>query len=89
MLISSYPNRGDKVVREDGRLMETFSKFISDLVRSNNQDNPLKNYSATAVPVVGNNASEGYTVGSEWIYLGIVYKLVSFTITDANWVALN
>jgi len=88
-LISSTPRRGDKLIREDGSATEPFAIFLSDISQSNNADNPQNNYAATAAPTISNNASEGYTVGSEWIDAPTVYRLVSFTGTDANWVALN
>ena len=89
MLIGSEPNRGDRIVDKDGRLTESLSRFFSDLITSNNDDNPKNNFRATAPPAVTNNTDEGYTVGSEWIDAPTVYRLTSFTGTSANWTALN
>lgn len=88
-IIASLPHRGDKVVKEGGILEESFAEFLADLYESNNGDNPLNNYRATIAPTIANNASEGYTVGSEWIDAPTVYRLTSFTGDDANWTALN
>lgn len=89
MLIASTPQRGDKLIKEDGSAEETFSEFLADLSESNNQDNPKNNYRATVAPTIANNAGEGYTVGSEWIDAPTVYRLTSFTGSDANWTPLN
>ena len=88
-VIASLPDRGDQVVNKDGTLTEGFSEFLSDLYESNNGDNPLNNFRATVAPTITNNVDEGYTVGSEWIVAPTVYRLTSFTGTDANWTALN
>ncbi len=88
-VIASLPHRGDQGVNEDGSFTESVSEFFADLYESNNNDNPLNNFRATVAPAITNNASEGYTVGSEWIDAPTVYRLTSFTGTDANWTALN
>ena len=89
MLISSVPMSNDVIVDGEGRPTRMFAEYLTDLFESNNQDNPKNNYVAAAGPVVTNNRSEGYTVGSEWIDAPTVYTLTSFTGTDANWTALN
>jgi hypothetical protein len=88
-VISSLPNRGVKIIDEGGSATQSFSEFLSDLYESNNQDNPQNNYRATIAPTVNDNVSLGYTVGSEWIDAPTVYRLTSFTGTDANWTTLN
>lgn len=89
MLIGSLPLRGLPIVDSEGSPTDTFSDFLRDIRESNNNDNPLNNFRADAVPLVTNNRDEGYTTGSRWIYLDIVYTLTSFSGTDATWTALN
>lgn len=89
MLISSLPKRGSVLIDKDGKATEAFAIFLSQLSESNNQDSPKCNYSASAAPLTTDNASQGYTVGSEWIYLNVTYKLTSFTSGNATWTALN
>ena len=91
MIISSDPKRGVKLVNEDGTALEPFAIFLQQLTESNNQDNPKNNYRAIVAPVITNNASEGYTVGSEWIdsVTSKVYRLTTFTGANANWSVLN
>ena len=88
-VVVGNPKRGD-VISDKGVILEGFARFLDRLTESNNNDNPLNNYRATGAPAVTNNASEGYTVGSEWIDAPTVYKLTSFAPNgDANWTALN
>jgi hypothetical protein len=87
-VISSLPDRGVIIIKE-GAATQSFAEFLTDLYESNNQDNPQNNYRATIAPTINDNASIGYTVGSEWIDAPTVYRLTSFTGTDANWTALN
>jgi len=89
MIISSTPDRGIQIIKEDGSPTEGFAKFLDDISTSNNEDNPKNNYRATIAPTIANNASEGYTTGSEWIDAPTVYRLTSFTGANANWTALN
>lgn len=88
MYIASEPKRGD-VITEDGKAKEFFAIWMSQITESNNQDNPKNNFTATGVPTISNNASEGFIVGSRWIFADIVYTLTSFTGADATWTALN
>ncbi len=89
MLLSSNPQRGDILVDENGKAKETFAIWMSQMTESNNEDNPKNNYRATLAPTIDNNASQGFTVGSEWIDAPTVYRLTSFTGADATWTALN
>lgn len=89
MIITSLPLRGAKIVDAEGRILSTLSDFLYEIYQSNNEDTPKNNFRATAAPLVTNNRDEGYTIGSEWIFSPTVYKLTSFTGTDANWSALN
>ena len=88
-VIASQPNRGDVIVDKEGKATQSLSEFFSDLYESNNQDNPQNNFRATVAPTINDNASLGYTTGSEWIDDPTVYRLTSFTGSNANWTALN
>ena len=92
-LLSNNPRRGDVIVDSEGRLTESFARFLNDLTESNNNDNPLNNFRASGAPAVTNNREEGYTIGSVWIDAPTVYQLTSFAsdAKDANatWTPLN
>ena len=88
-VIASETRRGERITNEKGEVLEKHAIFLSELRDSNNQDNPKNNFRATGIPLVTNNRDEGYTVGSEWILAPTVYRLTSFTGTNATWTALN
>lgn len=52
---------------------------------------PKWNYAAVAAPAAGNDNTQGYSVGSEWIdtALGDVYKAVDVSTGSAVWRKLN
>lgn len=89
-MIASQPKRGDRITI-DGRSTEALSQFMSDITEILNRDVPRNNYTATTNPTTLDNASQGYTKGSEWINTTTdkVYKLTSFTGVNATWSLLN
>jgi hypothetical protein len=52
---------------------------------------PLNNYSATAVPTVSNDTSQGYSVGSSWLIPGTgdMWRLRDATTGAARWVKID
>lgn len=88
-VVASETRRGEKIVNDNGEIVEKHAIFLSEMRTSNNEDNPKNNFRATAPPAITNNRDEGYTIGSRWIDAPMVYTLTSFAGTDANWTALN
>ena len=89
-IISSQPYRGDKITESDIPT-EAMSIFMSDITAIINRDLPRNNFTASTNPAALDNASNGYSRGSEWINntTNTVYKLTSFSGTNAVWTALN
>jgi hypothetical protein len=51
----------------------------------------FNNFTATTVPGVGNDSTQGYEVGSEWddVTTGAIYKCTSAAVGAATWVLLD
>ena len=89
-IITSQPYRGDKITEQD-TATEAMSIFMSDITESINRDLPRNNFTASVDPTATDNIDLGYTRGSEWINntTNKVYRLTSFSGTNAVWSLLN
>jgi len=50
---------------------------------------PKNNYVAVAKPLVSNDNIEGYTIGSEWLFQGVLYQVFDVSTGAAVWVPFS
>ena len=88
--INSKPKRNDNIIEKHGNATWEMDRFMDEVETAINGYVQLANYTTTVAPGVTNDASEGYSVGSEWLDTTgpTFYKCTDATIGAAVWIAI-
>jgi len=75
----------DKKISDLARVASTGGPELTEVVKGSGNFSRKNNMTASAAPGVGNDSSDGYSVGSMWFYDGVLYILNDDTIGAAVW----